>query len=494
MRRWPGAVLATILLAGTHAAMATTYKVTSEKDEGPGTLRWAIAQNNAHPGDNRIEAATSKPLVIRVKSLLPALKGPVTLDGFQHTGRSPGVILDGRALIDGDNQKSCPGAGGRGFGPNVRSLFGPGLAVADSGDVRITGFELRNFCIGILVLRSHDVRIDHNLVHNISGAGGILVTGDAGDDAGRSTQGLTTNIMVEYNDIHDTGDGAECTRGASNVTYRFNTLRESRKRPDVPYSQGVECAGASNDRISFIGNSITGYSDGLQLNGATNILVAGNSISGTTYAITAAGSGLITGNVISGNRMAIGISDGGRLDIRQNRIFDNGHADILSLAGSAGGTTDPASPNLGGIVFMHRAGGGQGQRTASSAEGVPAAAAVVQAAPPTLVLATSSSWQKGPAVAGTVTGQPNTHYRVEIFASHVLDPAGKGEGEEPIGSLDLTTNSQGSGSFTFSGPINPLGDGSSRAYFTATTTGADNATSAFSEPLLLTNAGGSATD
>src|SRR5581483_1192973 len=190
-----------------------------DKDQGPGTLRWAIAQSNAQPGDNRIEidGSRSKPFVIQVKSLLPPLKGPVRLAGLARPrpdgGQSPGVILDGRALIDGDNQKSCPGAGGRGFGPNVRSLFGPGLAVADSGDVRITGFELRNFCIGILALRSHDVQIDHNFIHDISGAAGVLITGDAGDETGKSTQGLAANIVVEYNEIRDTGDGGECTRG-----------------------------------------------------------------------------------------------------------------------------------------------------------------------------------------------------------------------------------------------------------------------------------------
>ena len=61
-----------------------------------------------------------------------------------------------------------------------------------------------------------------------------------------------------------------------------------------------------------------------------------------------------------------------------------------------------------------------------------------------------------------------------------------------VGSLDLVTDSQGKGNFTFAGPANPLGDNGSRATFSATATGPDSATSSFSEPLVLTAAGAEA--
>jgi len=488
--RWRGGFLAALFLATVQHAAAATYTVTSIQDHGPGTLRWAITESNSHPGPNQIKIAPSaKAIVIRLETLLPPIKGPVTVQGFTRSSREgaavPGVTLDGGAFIDGDDQKSCPGEGGRGSGPNVRSLFGAGLAVVDSADVRISNFELRDFCIGIMVLRSHDVRIDHNFIHDTAGAAGVLVTGDDGGAQGGSTVGLATDIVVEYNIIHDTGDGAECTRGVTNALYRFNTMWESRTRPNVPYSQGVECAGSGDDRIRFIGNSIAGYSDGLQLNGATNLLVAGNRISGTTYGITAAGSGLFADNVLTGNRMAVGLSEGSHISLRQNSIFDNGRAGILSMAGSAGGTTDPASPNLGGVLYLTR-------RNAPPADGTAAPASTQSAPPPAPVLAATSHWEKSPVLMGNLTGAPNAHYRVELFASHAADAASKSEGEVFVGSLDLVTDSQGKGNFSFAGPANPLSDNGSRAYFTATATGPDNATSSFSEPLVLTAAGAEA--
>lgn len=497
------AAVAALLAAGLTPTAAATYTVNRYDDgNGPGTLRWAITQSNANSGDNTISIAKvgKGPYVIRLKSLLPALKGPVELKGFEHidTGLpAPGIAIDGSAFINGDDEKSCPGEGGRGNGPNARSLFGPGIAVVDGGNVRISDLEIRSFCIGIMVLRSHDVRIDHDWIHNTAGAAGVLVTGDDGTPAGGSTRGLTANIIIENNRIYDTGDGGECTRGVSNVVYRFNTMWETRKRPNVPYSQGVECAGSNNDRVSFIGNDIRGYSDGLQLNGADNILVAGNTIAGTTYAITTGGSGLIVGNTITGNRMGIGPSPTAHVAISQNSIYDNGHSDIVSMAGSAGGTTDPSSPNLGGIDYITRDGGGpragRGAGQATS-RGAPAAKEAPERRgpgtppppPPSAPqLSSASSWTKAPTLSGNLSGKPNEIYRVEFFANHGLDASGKGEGEAYIGATDVTTDAQGKAIFQFDGPGNPLGDGTARAYFTATATAPFGMTSAFSEPVQL---------
>ena len=64
---------------------------------------------------------------------------------------------------------------------------------------------------------------------------------------------------------------AECTRGTSFSTYQNNTLFEFRGRPNVPYSQGIECAGNGNTNNVIQNNSFKGYSDGLQLNSASNM-------------------------------------------------------------------------------------------------------------------------------------------------------------------------------------------------------------------------------
>src|SRR5438552_15732282 len=50
------AIVAALCLAPT-AASADTYTVTSFGDQGPGTLRQAVLDANAHPGHDRIDFA-----------------------------------------------------------------------------------------------------------------------------------------------------------------------------------------------------------------------------------------------------------------------------------------------------------------------------------------------------------------------------------------------------------------------------------------------------
>ena len=471
-----------VLLVGAAAiARADTFVVTSTGDDGSAnTLRWAIAQNNAHPGGNTIQVVPSgSPFVIKLNSFLPPIVGPAVVTATAH-----GVVIDASNFIDGNNQLSCPGTTG-GFGINVRSVYGPALAVVDSGNVEISNFEIRNICIGILLLRSHDNHIHHNTVHNTSGAAGIIVTGDDGTAAGGSTTGLSTRNLIEYNTIYETGDGMECTRGTTFSAYQYNTLFEFRDRgANAPYSQGIECAGNGNDNNIIQFNMIKGYSDGMQLNSASNLTVQGNTIAGTTYGITTAGANvLIKNNLITANRMGIGPSGNtSHVTITQNKIYGNGRP-ILSLSNSAGGTTNPNSPALLGIDFGVN-GVSPNDLATSCADGFP------DCTPPQNfpVLSTGSTWNSTVNLVGTLPSRPNASFTVEFFANHSLNVAGFGEGERYLGSVTVTTDPTGNGSFTFSAPADPLGDGSTSAYFTATATNASGQTSEFSSAIFLTRA------
>src|SRR5207237_7346666 len=143
---------AVLLFGGVSIAQADTFVVNSTADDGSAnTLRWAIAQNNAHPGGNTIQIVPSaSPFRIKLNSLLPPIIGPATV-----TSTTRGVVIDGGNFIDGNNPASCPGETG-GFGPNVRSLQKPGLAVVHSGKVEISNLEITNFCIGVRLLRRPD--------------------------------------------------------------------------------------------------------------------------------------------------------------------------------------------------------------------------------------------------------------------------------------------------------------------------------------------------
>ncbi len=89
------AYVATLLLAGT--AWGATYTVTTKADTGPGSLRWAIAQANAHSGLDRIvfdPGLSGK--VIRPESPLPPIIDQDTrINGDIDADGAPDITLNG---------------------------------------------------------------------------------------------------------------------------------------------------------------------------------------------------------------------------------------------------------------------------------------------------------------------------------------------------------------------------------------------------------------
>src|SRR5260221_6851328 len=76
-------------------AAPEVLRVTRTADDGgEGSLRWAIERNNAAPGRLRIELdpAGQAPHVIQLASALPAIKGPVVIQGAPWK-RSGGFVL-----------------------------------------------------------------------------------------------------------------------------------------------------------------------------------------------------------------------------------------------------------------------------------------------------------------------------------------------------------------------------------------------------------------
>jgi hypothetical protein len=68
-------------------------------DGGEGSLRWAIERNNAAPGHFRIELAPAgQAPVIKLASPLPAIKGPVAIEGAAWK-RSVPQMCHRRALV-----------------------------------------------------------------------------------------------------------------------------------------------------------------------------------------------------------------------------------------------------------------------------------------------------------------------------------------------------------------------------------------------------------
>jgi len=112
-------------------------------DGGEGSLRWAIERNNTAPGRFRIEIAPAgqPPHVIKPVSLLPAIKGPVVIEGAAWKRSGEFTVLDGSGYIEDKGSQTCPGAVPGQYGTNVRTTTNPGLALVDTQGVEISGWK-----------------------------------------------------------------------------------------------------------------------------------------------------------------------------------------------------------------------------------------------------------------------------------------------------------------------------------------------------------------
>src|SRR5215469_12252249 len=154
----------------------------SADDGGEGSLRWAIERNNAAPGRSRIELdpAGQPPHVIKLASPLPAIKGPVAIEGAPWKRSGEFVGLDGSGYIEDKGPQTCPGAVAGQYGANVRTTSYPGLALVDTQGVEISGLEIRNFCIGVLIHRASGNSLHDNRIVGNRGGAGVMLTGDDG--------------------------------------------------------------------------------------------------------------------------------------------------------------------------------------------------------------------------------------------------------------------------------------------------------------------------
>jgi hypothetical protein len=169
--------------------------------------------------------------------------------------------------------------------------------------------------------------------------------------------------------------------------------------------------------------------------------------------------------------------------ITQNAIFDNGRP-ILSRSDSAGGTTNPASPALLGIDFGVN-GVTANDLAVSCVDGFP------DCSPPqnSPVLTATSVWSAaGVVVNGTLASRPNQTFTIEFFANHRLSSAGFAEVVVYLVSVEAMTNASVKATFSLSTGADPMNDGSTTGYFSATATNASGSTSEFSAGLQLSKA------
>lgn len=488
MRLMPAlvALLPLLPLPALAAAPANpeTLRVEHYADDGqPGSLRWAIETSNQNPGHYRIDiAAVGKPpYVIRPNSPLPEIKGPVRITGLPWARDGQYIAIDGSAYIKDQGVRTCPGALPGQFGTNVRTTTHPGLVLRDTQGVHLSGLEVRNFCIGILVNRASGNVIEDNRIVANKGGAGIMLTGD--DGAGNPTATTTNNNKVLRNQLIDNGDGLELTRGAAFNLVADNLFRSTAANPEP--SQGIEIL-LGNDN-SVVRNRFENYSDGLQINWGKRNYLAANTFSGNSIGVSVTGEGnILDGNLIHGNRIGVALRpepDTTATRLSANRIWGNSQ-DIRRC--EAGGSCVP-DQRTGAIVFgvpaqahalyVGSRGVGadlpkQDQAIICDAKGEPKPCQPLpnhnQQAPRLIAL-------EGNVLRGEVQGPVSSLLRVEFFGNAQADGT---EAEQYLG--DVLVNSDEQGQARFAQALENIGELNS---FTATVTTADGATSELSQPV-----------
>ncbi len=435
---------------------------------------------------------------------------PVKLDAL-----APDVVLDGSALVTPRTPSACPGAtfaydaqsgqwqttDVKGSGANVRGYYGAGLAIHDSHDVEISGIEIRNFCAGVVGVRSSNIYIHDVKIVDMHGAAGVIFTGDDGK-SGRTDLSFNNRLMNSL--LLDNGDGFEFTRGTHDSLIQGNIITLTQPSPED--GNAIEFA-QSGDNNAVIGNTFSKYvdtavtvngnrhtirdnkfisnkGDGLRASGAA-LLIEGNSFTDNAgTAMTVGGEGTrVEDNLIAGNGGAGIVMSSAGVTLSRNSIHDNDKAGI-EIAASDGARGGRGGPGRGGLPGRGAPAGPAPPRAVSRP---------VSEIPNPPVLADNSSWSnEGVTLSGTLDAKPDSAYRVELFASRPPehDPAGATSGEKYLGSASAQTDRNGKAEFSLSLRLDDLLDtAKSAAVFTATVTDSSGSTSKFSRAVLLSKRG-----
>jgi probable HAF family extracellular repeat protein len=485
---------------------ATTFRVTTTADAGPGSLRQAILDADAHPGLVAIAFAIpgSGIHTISPTAPLPVITNAVVLDGSTQPGYATTPVIELTGAHAGPGADGLTVAGGRStiLGLVINDFANAGIhalvAGADAfvGDyigTDATGTAARGNRVGIFL-----DGISGNTIGGIAGAGN-LISGNHRDGVFIS---VSSNNVVEGNHIGTDVSGTAALPNGSGIFiqgYLFNNLI------------GGTAPGA--------GNLISGnLQDGVGIDGGTGNRVQGNLIgtdaTGTTalpnrygielfsgsWASIIGGSDAGAGNVIAGNRLDgvgiysddnvlqgdfIGTDVSGRLALGNgrngvairafaygfnNNVFGGSAPNVIAYNGRDGVLVDRGTGNAIqenrifanghlGIELRHH--GNQDQ------------------AAPALTSATVGGSTL--AVVGTLTSVPDTTFTLEFFAN---TDTGAGEGEVFLGSLIVTTDAQGQATFTANlAAINP------GEFVTATATDPAGNTSEFCASVVVTVSG-----
>jgi hypothetical protein len=312
------ALLASLMLAAGQARASTTFTVINTNDSGAGSLRQAIMDANATAGEDVINFNVTGTGVhtIAPATELPAISGPVTIDGYSQPGAEPNQKSVGsdavlKIELSGASAKYANGLMIAGSNSTVRGLVinrwsNSGIQISGSGSTgnKVMGNYLGTDASGAQDLGNGGSGVDinaapNNTVGGATAAARNVISGNL-DGVGIYSAGVrvTGNYLgTDASGTKDLGNARNgvTIKGASNTV--GGTTAGERNVISGNDDEGVHVndPGATGNKISgnYIGTDATGTKDlGNAQDGVYIENLPDNTVGGTTAGER---------NVISGN-------------------------------------------------------------------------------------------------------------------------------------------------------------------------------------------------
>ncbi|MGI8956556.1 MAG: beta strand repeat-containing protein, partial [Chthoniobacterales bacterium] len=308
---------------------AASFPVTTAADSGDGSLRQAITSANGAAGADTINFnipssdpncdPTSHVCTITPASTLPAITGPVTIDGYTQPNASANTLAvgDNAVLLIELNGTSANGSGlslGGATGGSTISGLVINRFVNEFEDAAIRVVSGNNVVTGCFI------GVDPTANTKLANGGGVRVVTGANNRIGGTTPAARNVISGNNSSTNNAG-------GSSNIAVTF----------DGPYPPAVALPTGTIIRGNYIGTNAAGtvsISDPSAFGATDGILISGGT--GTIIGGTDADDGVADGkvgarNVISGN--LVGIST--RFGIYNGDITVEGNFIGVNAAGTA---------------------------------------------------------------------------------------------------------------------------------------------------------------
>ena len=308
----------------TTVRVGNVYTVTNAGDSGPGSLRQAILNANAHAGPDTIQFA------------IPGVNKAITLS-------SALPMITGVAAIDGSTQAGVSVVGSRVSSAITGLAFAAAASDSYVGGLTISGFK----GIGIAATNAKVTVQSNTLTGNKTGisltasAASLIGGSDAvmgnifsGNNVGIALWGACAGTVVDRNTLNGSSIGVSLANATGvKIGIVGNTIAAST-------SHGVQASGNLAGSV-VQGNAITGTTlYGVFLNGAANLLVTGNMITdGKPQGMGLYATGTLTNTLVQGNM------------IRNNRgsgvLLNNARGITVGLTANGTGTANVIVNNSG---------------------------------------------------------------------------------------------------------------------------------------------------